>query len=341
MSKKQWESYFDAIKNQNWEKALDSLNSVLKNEPKNPQVHLKIGDVFQKAGDMSNAVAAYHQSAWLLMKEGFLQKALAIFKIILRLDPNNAEAINKSKELLMELESSKMKSALVIPSLETKIEVSEQEVAAEFEPSAGAKFELETEQKAEIEPPAKIEDFLERTSYAEEPLKAKTPVEIPGQAEIGIQPETGVSEIRRGEEEPVLYIPFLESLPKNEIKQLVGRIEPQSFLPGQMIVEEGDSGDSIFVIKSGNAKVVAHILGKEIELATLSAGDVFGEVAFLTGRPRTASVIATDNLKIIEFNRLLLEEIFDKYPDILRKLEDFYQSHVQDTLQKVKTKIKK
>ena len=48
MDNKQWELYFDAVKNKNWQKAVDSLNAILKTEPKNPQVHLKIGDVFQK-----------------------------------------------------------------------------------------------------------------------------------------------------------------------------------------------------------------------------------------------------------------------------------------------------
>jgi len=142
-------------------------------------------------------------------------------------------------------------------------------------------------------------------------------------------------------EEPDLRILFLSSLPENEIKQIIERLKSQSFLPGQKVVEEGDFGDFVFVIISGEAKVVAHILGTEIELATLSVGDVFGEMAFLTGRPRTASVIATDELRVMEFNRLILEEIFEKYPEILKKLEDFYQSHLEDTLSKVRTKIKK
>ena len=141
--------------------------------------------------------------------------------------------------------------------------------------------------------------------------------------------------------EPDLRIPFLSSLPEDEIKQITERLKAQSFLPGQKVVEEGDFGDSVFVIISGKAKVVAHILGNEIELATLSVGDVFGEVAFLTGRPRTASVIADGVLRVMEFNRLILEEIFEKYPEILKKLEDFYQSHLEDTLSKVRAKIKK
>lgn len=453
MAKKYWETYFDALRKQDWEKAMHSLNSVLKDEPKNSQVHLKIGDIFQKAGDMSNAIAAYHQSAWLLVNEGFLQKALAIYKIIMRLDPENEEAINKSKDLLMELESSRMKPAPAPPSFEPIVEEKpEQLVVSGFEPSFETGFEPGVEQDVGVEPPAGIADFPEvpsiegtvepvageelsfpavpgfeveigqdvekeptadlegfsevpsfestteagagreldfpvepgfeaetqkdieaeasekiddlfkapsfeseaepspekmdyffaDTSFDEEPLGSVPLSEAQEPAEFEGQTEPAASDVFLNGEEPVSRIPeFLSSLPEYEARELVGSIKSQLFSPGQRIIEEGDSGDSIFLIKSGQADVVAHILGKEIELATLSVGDVFGEVAFLTGRPRTASVIAIDKLEVIEFDRVILEEMFEKYPDILKKIQDFYQSHVQDTIQKVKTRIKK
>lgn len=319
MDNNQWELYFDAVKNKNWQKAVDSLNAILKTKPKNPKVHLKIGDVFQKKGDISRAVSAYQQSAWLLMKDGFMQKSLAVFKVILRLDPNNAEAIKSAKELMMEIEGAKIKPA--------------EEAAAESYFTAGAEFEPEKEHDISVEPPAEM-DFIERTSFYGESTETTSIPEVKGEEKIAVQPEAEV-------EEPDLRIPFLSSLPEDEIKQITERLKAQSFLPGQKVVEEGDFGDSIFVITSGEAKVVAHILGTEIELATLSVGDVFGEMAFLTGRPRTASVIAVDELRVMEFNRLILEEILEKYPEILKKLEDFYQSHLEDTLSKVRTKIKK
>lgn len=369
MGKKYWETYFDALRNQDWEKALQSLNSTLKDEPKNSQVHLKIGDIFQKAGDMSNAIAAYHQSAWLLVNEGFLQKALAIYKIIMRLDPENAEAINKSKDLLMELESSRMKPAPAPPSFEPIVEEKpEQLVVSGFEPSFETGFEPGVEQVVDstlrdvgVESPAGIEDFPEvpsfeseaessavktddffaGTSFNEEPLGGMPSSETQEHSEFEGQTEPVASDVFLSGEEPVSRIPeFLSSLPEDEARELVGSIKSQLFSPGQRVIEEGDSGDSIFLIKSGQADVVAHILGKEIELATLSNGDVFGEVAFLTGRPRTASVIAIDKLEVIEFDRFILEEMFEKYPDILKKIQDFYQSHVQDTIQKVKGRIK-
>ena len=337
MESKQWELYFDAVNNKNWQKAVDSLNAILKTEPKNPQVHLKIGDVFQKKGDISRAVSAYQQSAWLLMKDGYMQKSLAVFKVILRLDPNNAEAIKSAKELMMEIEGAKVKPAeepsIPMPEVEEK---PAEEAAAESYFTAGSAFEPEKEQDVSVEPPAEM-DFIERTSFYGESTETPPVPEVKGEGKIAVEPEApSISG-----EEPDLRIPFLSSLPEDEIKQITERLKAQSFLPGQKVVEEGDFGDSVFVIISGEAKVVAHILGNEIELATLSVGDVFGEVAFLTGRPRTASVIADDELRVMEFNRLILEEIFEKYPEILKKLEDFYQSHLEDTLSKVRTRIKK
>ena len=130
-------------------------------------------------------------------------------------------------------------------------------------------------------------------------------------------------------------IPELFSgMPEEEVLHILQDLPLKSFSGKEKVVEEGDSGDSMYIIKSGKAKVIAHLFGKEIELAMLEAGDIFGEVAFLTGRPRTASVIAEGPLEVYEISRLELEGIIDKNPSLLQKLEDFYESRVQDTIRK-------
>jgi tetratricopeptide (TPR) repeat protein len=381
MSKKYWEEYFNAIKKQDWEKAKNSLENLSKTEQKNPQVQLKIGDIYQRMGDTIHAIAAYHNSAWILRKQGFIQKALALYKIILRLDSNNSEAINSSKELMMELESSKTQKP-IIPSFDLKVEQVEQkdepvareyaeieqkvepgikmpeemdfekkaveetekieEIEKQIEVEPDIKFEEKIEEKAGIDTSAKFEDFIERTSYTEQPSVTPDISPVHEQEEIIDSKTTDeVSEVISDEDIFLHLSSFFSSLPENEIKNLVQRAERQLFSQGEIIVEEGDSGDSIFFIRSGKAKVISHILGREIELAILSAGDMFGEVAFLTGRPRTASVAAIDEIEVIEFNKFLLEDIFAQYPDALEKLHDFYQCRVEDTLKKVKDKIKK
>lgn len=354
MSKNYWEVYFNAIKQQDWEQAETSLQHLNNIEAENPQVKLKLGDIYQRMGKTANAISAYHESAWILKKKGFIQKALALYKIILRLDSYNEEALKLSKELMIEIEGAKKQKTSSPyfeacfeeekPQEETGLPLGleeEVEQKTEEEVSISAGFAKEAHEQI-TDKPYLEEDLVERTSISEKPSAQEHPSEIPERKEQEMQPEAVTPEIGRGREEDTIYIPSLfASLPPDEIIHLVEKIIPYIYEPGQIIIEEGDSGDSIFLIKSGCARVVAHIFGKEIELAILSPGDVFGEVAFLTGRPRTASVIASDMIEVLEFNKLLLEDIFERYPDGLRKLHDFYECRVQDTVEKVKSKIKK
>jgi tetratricopeptide (TPR) repeat protein len=102
-AKKHWDVYFSVVKEQNWEevkKALTQLSAIEKN---NPQILLKLGDVHKRLGDDVSAINAYHESAWILMQQGFIQKALALYKIILRLDAHNDEALKLSNKLIIEL----------------------------------------------------------------------------------------------------------------------------------------------------------------------------------------------------------------------------------------------
>ena len=65
------------------------------------------------------------------------------------------------------------------------------------------------------------------------------------------------------------------------------------------------------------------------------------KAAFLTGRPRTTSVVAIDKIRVFEFKKFLLKEIFEKTPDALRRLHDFYECRIEDTLKKITSATKK
>ena len=301
---KLWENYFDAFKKHDWQKALSALNAVMEAEPSDPNVCLKIGDLEQRAGRAAEAISAYHKAAWHLIKTGFHQKALAIYKLILRIDPNNEEALKRSGELLMQIESEK-----------------EGPSGPEYAPSAPA---AEPERKPSYEQSFGLPEMP--SEIAEKPSDEEVSVTFPS-----------FEEQKQPEMETRVMPDVFSSLPREEALKIIQRGRMKIYETGSAIVEEGDTGDSMFIIKSGRAKVIAHILGKAIELATLSEGDVFGEVAFLTGRPRTASVMAEGPIEVIEIDRLALEEAIEKTPRILEKLQDFYHSRVQDTIKKVKS----
>jgi len=267
MNKENWENYLNALKMQDWETAKNALLKILQAEQKNPQIHLKLGDIYQRTGDSVNAIASYQHAARLLQSQGFLQKAIALYKIILALDPYNSEAISRSKELMMDIETFRM-SQTSVPASESM-----EAFASGFE--------------------------------------AKTP--------------------------DLINSALFYGMPEEETQQILKGLPQQTFPGNTKVIEEGDSGDSMYIIKSGRAMVIAHLFGKELKLATLETGDVFGEVAFLTGRTRTASVISDGPLEVYEISRFELEEIIDRNPPLLQKLEDFYECRVQDTIKKIQS----
>lgn len=326
MGRNNWELYFDALKKQDWEAAKDILKKISATEKNNPQVYLKMGDVYQRSGDNANAISSYHLSARILRYKGFNQKALALYKIILRLDPKNSEAINKAQELMSEMESAKGPAlAFPIPS------VSSEEPPAEL-PAAPAALPDEV--------PAEAMEGLEaRTTLPPEEPEAEiqwssifTPASQRGTEEgledlvVPLSERGGISRV------PELF----STMSEEEFNKILNEFEIRTFPDKGKAVEEGDSGDSMYIIRSGRARVIAHLLGRELELARLQEGDVFGEVAFLTGRPRTAAVIAEGTLEVYEIGRMELERLIEKNPEILSKLEDFYETRVKDTIRKVK-----
>jgi hypothetical protein len=80
------------------------------------------------------------------------------------------------------------------------------------------------------------------------------------------------------------------------------------FAPGALIVREGEPGDEAFIITAGSCMVVRMERGEQRLIRRLGPGDVFGETALLTGTPRTATVMAIDDVTVKIVTRPLIEE---------------------------------
>src|SRR5450631_2460331 len=78
---------------------------------------------------------------------------------------------------------------------------------------------------------------------------------------------------------------------------------------GQKLFDEGDPGESMFVIQSGTISVFRRAGDTEVPIAKLGAGELVGEMAVLEGLPRTACAVATGPSVVVELPSSLFEQI--------------------------------
>ena len=69
--------------------------------------------------------------------------------------------------------------------------------------------------------------------------------------------------------------------------------------PGEVVFEQGDAGDSLYMILAGTVEVSQHVDGEPRAIGTLQAGEYFGEMALLGRRPRSATTRALTSLDLL------------------------------------------
>jgi CRP-like cAMP-binding protein len=105
-------------------------------------------------------------------------------------------------------------------------------------------------------------------------------------------------------------IPFFAGLEPAALERLAAGMRSRRFRRGEVIFHIGDPGDALFVIVEGEVKIsLPSETGEEAILATLRAGDVFGELALLDGAPRSASASALSPTETVVLPRDKFREL--------------------------------
>jgi CRP-like cAMP-binding protein len=83
---------------------------------------------------------------------------------------------------------------------------------------------------------------------------------------------------------------FLRGATRDDWEKLFARVGIEPFVAGQIIVEGGTPGDAFFILLDGAVEVVARGVFRKRVIARIEAGSVFGEISFLDGGIRTATI---------------------------------------------------
>ncbi|MCG6962180.1 MAG: mechanosensitive ion channel family protein [Acidobacteria bacterium] len=105
---------------------------------------------------------------------------------------------------------------------------------------------------------------------------------------------------------------IFSGLPESALARLAAHSRWLRFVPGEAIVTEGDASRALYVIAEGQAVVRR----QRRELGRVGAGEVFGEIAFLTGQPRTATVRASTELHVVEVDSVALSALLEENADL-------------------------
>jgi CRP-like cAMP-binding protein len=105
-------------------------------------------------------------------------------------------------------------------------------------------------------------------------------------------------------------VPLFDGFSKRHLRRLAREADVVTFGPGRAIVEEGQSGEAMFVVLTGTARVVR--AGRKV--AALIPGDFFGELSALDAGPRTASVVPDTPMEVLRLYRHTLHQLIKEEP---------------------------
>ena len=239
-----------------WKDAIADMEKLFDLEP-DPIVRVRIGDAYQKLGQVPDAVREYVYAADLYAIKGVIVKALAQYKLALRIDPANKQAQQKMSSL-----------------------------------------------------------------HSNKAMTEKKP-EQPGSA--AQKPSGSV-------------IPLFAGFTPEEFEDFTKLMLVHSLQQGHVIVKQGDTGKSVYIIASGTVKVWTNLpSGERLDLAVLQPNAFFGEMAYLTGKPRTATVETAEEAVILEVTEDQLGDLINRRPRVLQVLQRYSDEREQGTSQKVQS----
>jgi len=116
-------------------------------------------------------------------------------------------------------------------------------------------------------------------------------------------------------------IPILSPLSDEELTDLSSNVDIDLYGAGELIVQEGEDGDSMYIIRSGTCEAIKIMEnGRTKLLSTMRPGDFFGEISLLTGEKRSATIRTTEDTALIVIRKSIFSKIIIANPVISEQI---------------------
>jgi CRP-like cAMP-binding protein/Fe-S-cluster-containing hydrogenase component 2 len=126
-------------------------------------------------------------------------------------------------------------------------------------------------------------------------------------------------------EQYLAKVPLFHGADHYEIFKLLKEYRVQEYNPGEYICRQGEYNEDCGIILDGSVHVLVPVPGTKIpKKFPLPPGEIFGEIAAMTGTPRTADVAADSTAHILKISRERLFKIMDNFPVVKQRLDAKY-----------------
>jgi CRP/FNR family cyclic AMP-dependent transcriptional regulator len=127
-------------------------------------------------------------------------------------------------------------------------------------------------------------------------------------------------------------IPMFEDLADEDLHALSSALETRSFEAGSMIFAQGDAGDAMYIVASGDVNIfLPGEASRRISLKDIARGEYFGELALFDEKPRSASALATTDTVLFELKHATLEAYLEHRPRAAMVLLCTMSEHLRQT----------
>ena len=116
--------------------------------------------------------------------------------------------------------------------------------------------------------------------------------------------------------ESLKAIPIFSGCSPEELSAIASSLEPVEVEAGGVIFREGDPGEDMYMIASGQVRVVSDVQTEKVVFAHLGPGEFFGEMALITGAARSAGVIATTDARLWRLSKVQFDLIQKEHPEV-------------------------
>jgi hypothetical protein len=299
-------SVSDLIQRKRYDKAEKLLRKEFEAGRRDAELRLQLADVIALAGRGKEAVPIYIGLADEFARSRNAPKAIAVLKKIERVAPGRLDVADRLAALIGDGGAGAKSEAAAaspaaqgdavpdLPAVEAEMDLG---LGEDLRPAAAA---------ASSAPPSPGPEAAAAAPSSENPSTA---------AAAGI--------------DPAFASPLFGDFSRDDLLAVMRSLRFLTFEPGDIIVGDGEPGDSLFVISSGRVRAyVKGDGGRYREIREMGEGEFFGEIALLYGRPRTATVTAAEGCELLELERATVESVAATRPRVREILESFCKSRV-------------